>query len=97
MKPYIKPSQVKVKSVGRLAKPYEGADVITEWHKERTKSSVAEAFKGADYAIAVEGSPSEWKDMVEFVGGMAILAPFIFVAFYIAFIILKALGIVVVL
>lgn len=93
----MKPSQVKVKSVGRLAKPYEGADVITDWHKERTKSSMAEAFKGADYAIAVESHPSEWKDFVEFMGGMVIISPFIFVACYLAFIILKAMGIVVVL
>ena len=88
----MKPSQVKVKSVGRLAKPYEGADVITDWHKERTKSSMAEAFKGADYAIAVEGSPSEWKDFTEFVGGMAILSPFIFVFCYVVYLILKGVG-----
>lgn len=88
---------MKVKSVGRLSKPFEGTDAIAEWHKNRTKSSMAEAFKGADYAIAIEAPPSEWRDCVEFVGGMVLLSPFIFVAVYLAFIILKALGIVVVL
>lgn len=88
---------MKVKSVGRLSKPFEGTDAIAEWHKARTKSSMAEAFKGADYAIAIEAPQSEWRDFWEFVGGMAIMSPFIFVAFYLAFIILKALGIVVVL
>lgn len=88
---------MKVKSVGRLSKPYEGGDVLMDWHREKMKSSVAEAFRGADYAIAIESPPSEWRDFWEFVCGIAIMSPFIFVAFYVAFIILKALGIVVVL
>jgi len=97
MNKYIKPSEVKVRSVSRLAKPYEGRDVIADWHKDRIKTSLAEAFKGADYAIAIETPHSEWKDFADFVCGIAIMAPFIFVAFYVAFIILKAMGIVVVL
>lgn len=93
----MKPSEIKVKSVSRLAKPYEGGDVIVEWHREKTKSSVAEAFKGADYSIAIETSPNEWQDFWEFTCGLVLISPFIFVAVYLAFIILKALGIVVVL
>ena len=88
---------MKVKSVSRLSKPFEGVDAIAEWHKNRTKSSMAEAFKGADYAIAIESPPSEWRDFWEFACGLAVISPFIFVGLYVGYLVLKALGIVVVL
>jgi hypothetical protein len=40
---------VKVKSVSRLDKPYEGSDVFMEWHKERMKSTPQDA----DYATPI--------------------------------------------
>jgi hypothetical protein len=40
---------MKVKSVGRLNKPYEGGDTFMEWHKEKTKSIPHDA----DYATAI--------------------------------------------
>lgn len=88
---------MKVKSVSRLDKPFEGTDAIAEWHKNRTKSSMAEAFKGADYAIAIETPRSELKDFLEFTWGLLFLSPFIFVGLYVGYLVLKALGIVVVL
>ena len=91
------PSAYKVRKVERRAVPFEGTDAIAEWHKNRTKSSMAEAFKDSEYCIAIQGQKSEWQDFVEFAGGLLIISPFVFVAFYVAFIILKALGIVVVL
>lgn len=86
------PSAYKVRKVERRAVPYEGGDVIVEWHKEKTKASVAEAFKGADYSIAIETPPSEWRDFWNFMGGMVLLSPFIFVALYVAYLILKGVG-----
>lgn len=44
---------MKVKSVSRLDKPYEGSDVLAEWHKEKSKSSMSEAYKDADYATPI--------------------------------------------
>jgi hypothetical protein len=83
---------MKVKSVGRLSKPFEGTDAIAEWHKNRTKSSMAEAFKGADYAIAIEAPQSEWRDFWEFVGGLVLISPFIFVGLYVVYLVLKGMG-----
>lgn len=83
---------MKVKSVGRLSKPFEGTDAIAEWHKERTKSSVSEAFRDADYAIAIETPRSELKDCLDFIGGMIFLSPFIFVALYVFYLVLKGTG-----
>jgi hypothetical protein len=40
---------VKVKSVSRLDKPYEGSDILMEWHKERMKSTPHDA----DYATPI--------------------------------------------
>jgi hypothetical protein len=44
---------MRVKSICRRCKPYEGVDVLSEWHKDRTKSSASEAYKDADYATAI--------------------------------------------
>ena len=44
---------MKVRSVGRRYKPYDGGDVLAEWHKAKTKSSMSEAFKDADYATPI--------------------------------------------
>jgi hypothetical protein len=46
---------VKVKSVSRLDKPYEGSDILMEWHKEKMKSTPHDA----DYATAIWRCESE--------------------------------------
>lgn len=86
------PSAYKVRKVERRAVPYEGGDVIVEWHKEKTKASVSEAFRDAEYAIAIETPRSEWDDCLEFFGGMLLLSPFIVGALYIAYLVLKGTG-----
>ena len=83
---------MKVKSVGRLSKPFEGTDAIAEWHKARTKSSVSEAFRDAEYAIAIEVPHSEWRDFWEFACGLVLISPFIFVFCYLVYLILKGVG-----
>jgi hypothetical protein len=75
----------KVRSVGRLAKPFEGADSLMEWHKEKTKSSMSEAYRDADYATAGWRFNSEWDDFVQFVKDTLIVIPFIALAFYIVY------------
>ncbi len=46
---------MKVKSVSRLDKPYEGSDILMEWHKEKMKSTPHDA----DYATAIWRCESE--------------------------------------
>ena len=86
----------KVRSVGRLAKPYEGADSLMEWHKEKTKSSMSEAYRDADYATAGWRFNSEWDDFIQFVKDTLIVIPFIALAFYIVYEVFVAMGILVI-
>jgi hypothetical protein len=46
---------MKVKSVSRLDKPYEGGDTFMEWHKEKTKSIPHDV----DYATPIWRCESE--------------------------------------
>ena len=39
---------------------YQAEDAIAQWHKEKTKSSMAEAFRTADYATGLWRCESEW-------------------------------------
>lgn len=86
----------KVKSVERLAKPYEGGDTLMEWHKAKAKSSLSEAYKDADYATAMWKFNSEWDDFIQFVKDFAITLPFIALAFYIVYEVFVAMGILVI-
>jgi hypothetical protein len=72
---------VKVKSVSRLDKPYEGSDILMEWHKEKMKSTPHDA----DYATAIWRCESEheygWRVVKAWAGvalgvGMAYLFAF---------------------
>jgi hypothetical protein len=65
----------KVKSVERLAKPYEGADSLMEFHKAKAKSSLSETYKDADYATAGWKTNSEWDDFTQFVKDTLIVIP----------------------
>jgi hypothetical protein len=79
---------VKVKSVSRLDKPYEGSDTLMEWHKEKSKSSMGEAYKDADYATPIWRCESDaergWRMMKGFAGvasgiGLAYVFAFAFI------------------
>lgn len=79
---------MKVKSVSRLGKPYEGSDVFAEWHKEKYKSSLSEAYKDADYATPIWRCESDaergWRMIKGFVGivsgiGLAYVFAFAFI------------------
>ncbi len=72
---------MKVKSVSRLDKPYEGSDILMEWHKEKMKSTPHDA----DYATAIWRCESEheygWRVVKAWAGvalgvGMAYLFAF---------------------
>lgn len=65
----------KVKSVGRLAEPYKGADSLMEFHQAKAKSSLSEAYKDADYATAGWKTNSEWDDFVQFAKDSLIVIP----------------------
>jgi hypothetical protein len=65
----------KVRSVQRLAKPYEGGDTLMEWHREKAKSSLSESLRDADYATAGWKFNSEWDDFVQFMKDLAITLP----------------------
>jgi hypothetical protein len=67
----------KVKSVSRLAKPYEGADCLMEFHKAKAKSSLSEAYKDADYATAGWKTMSEWDDFCQFVKDCFVVIPLV--------------------
>jgi hypothetical protein len=52
----------------RLKKPYEGGDVLMEWHKEKMKSTLHDA----DYATPIWRCETDWDRFKEYVqwGGM---------------------------
>jgi hypothetical protein len=60
-------------------------------HSNKTHRSVSEAFRDADYAIAIQRHKSEWDDCVEFLGGLVWIAPAIGFLVYICYLILKGL------
>lgn len=91
-----KVTNMKVRSVSRLAKPYEGGDVLMEWHRAKAKSSLSEAYKDATYATAGWKTSSEWDDFIQFVKDLAITLPFIALAFYIVYEVFVAMGILVI-
>jgi len=58
----------KVKQVTRRDTPYEGSDTFMEWHKEKTKSSMDEASKGADYATPIWRCENDWDRTKAYLG-----------------------------
>ena len=52
--------------VVRLKKPYEGGDTLMEWHKEKTKSSISEAYRDADYATGLWRCENDWDRTKEY-------------------------------
>jgi hypothetical protein len=54
----------KVKQVTRRETPYEGGDILMEWHKEKTSSVV----RDADYATPIWRCESEWDRTKEYLG-----------------------------
>jgi len=81
----MKPSEVKVKAVQKLSKPYEGADVFAEWHKEKTKSSMAEAFRDANYAQGAWRCNNEWDDFKQWCTDSLWVVPIIAFIGYLAY------------
>ena len=45
---------------------YQGIDAIQQWHNDRSKSSVSEAFKDADYASPITRFGSDASRFVGF-------------------------------
>jgi hypothetical protein len=72
---------VKVKSVSRLDKPYEGSDTLMEWHKERMKSVPHDA----DYATPIWRCESENERGWRMIKGFAGVASGIGLAYVFAF------------
>jgi hypothetical protein len=72
---------VKVKSVSRLDKPYEGGDVFMEWHKERMKSTPQDA----DYATPIWRCESDAERGWRMIKGFAGVASGIGLAYVFAF------------
>jgi hypothetical protein len=50
--------------------PYAGGDSLMDWHKEKTKSSVNEAFKDADYATPIWKCETDFEQGIRFLSGM---------------------------
>jgi hypothetical protein len=72
---------VKVKSVSRLDKPYEGSDVFMEWHKERMKSVPHDV----DYATPIWRCESDAERGWRMIKGFAGVASGIGLAYVFAF------------
>lgn len=78
-------TNMKVRSVSRLAKPYEGGDVLMDWHRAKAKSSLSEAYKDATYATAGWKTTSEWDDFVQFAKDCLFVIPFLGLFMYLAY------------
>jgi hypothetical protein len=72
---------MKVKSVSRLDKPYEGSDVFMEWHKERMKSTPQDA----DYATPIWRCETDTERGWRMIKGFAGVASGIGLAYVFAF------------
>jgi hypothetical protein len=47
---------------------YQSDDALAQWHKEKTKSSMSEAFRDADYATPIWRCESDWDRTKEYLG-----------------------------
>jgi hypothetical protein len=50
------------KPITRLKKPYEGGDILMEWHKEKLQSTL----RDADYATGLWRCETEWDRTKEY-------------------------------
>jgi hypothetical protein len=57
--------------------PYEGGDPLMDWHKAKTKSSMSEAFRDADYACAVWKCPTDFDRTKEYLTWVVLWAFFL--------------------
>lgn len=60
----IKPAPRK--PITKLKTPYEGGDTLMEWHNEKMKSSVSEAYKDVDYATPIWRCENDWDRAKEY-------------------------------
>ena len=68
-KPVAKAKSVaKPKSVSKPRVNYQADDALAQWHKEKTKSSMSEAFRDADYATPIWRCESDWDRTKEQLG-----------------------------
>jgi hypothetical protein len=65
-------SPAVIMAVSRLDKPYEGGDALMEWHREKTKSSLSEASRDADYATPIWRCKNDWDRTKEYLGWIAV-------------------------
>ena len=56
---------------------YQGEDALAQWHKEKTKSSMDEAFRTADYATGLWRCETEWDRTKEYLGWIAVWVIFL--------------------
>jgi hypothetical protein len=75
---------MKVKQVFRRGKPFEGCDTLTEWHKEKTKSSASQAYKDADYATPIWRCESDTERALRVVGAWGAVALGVGLAYFIS-------------
>jgi hypothetical protein len=47
---------------------YQADDALAQWHKEKTKSSMSEAFRDADYATPIWRCENDWDSTREQLG-----------------------------
>ena len=50
---------------------YQADDALAQWHREKTKSSMSEAFRDADYATPIWRCETEWDRTKEYLGWIA--------------------------
>lgn len=53
---------------------YQGIDAIQQWHNDRSKSSMSEAFRDAEYASPITKFKSDTIRTVEFVAVASVYA-----------------------
>lgn len=53
---------------------YQGIDAIQQWHSDKSKSSVSEAFKDADYASPITRFGSDTARFVGFTVQASVIA-----------------------
>ena len=51
-----------------IRKNYQAEDALAQWHKEKSKSSMSEAFSDADYATALWKCETEWDRTKNYLG-----------------------------
>jgi hypothetical protein len=57
---------------------YQTDDALAQWHKEKTKSSMSEAFRDADYATPIWRCETDWDRTKEYIGWVALWGALLF-------------------